>query len=61
MKTKLKHELKKKKEENYKPLATDQWARNYWLISLQISVPFNNKLCAYLYLCRCELSTVVGL
>jgi hypothetical protein len=33
MKTKLKHEAETKTaEENYKPLATDQWARNYWLI-----------------------------
>jgi hypothetical protein len=45
MKTKLEHELETKTtEENYKPLATDQGARNYWLISLQISVPFDNKV-----------------
>jgi len=62
MKTKLKHESETKTtEENYKYLATDQGARNYWLISLQISVPIDNKACAYLYLCRCDLPTVLGL
>lgn len=50
MKTKLKHELETKTtEENYKPLATDQGARNYWHIDLQISVPSTIK-CVHIFI-----------